>query len=424
MRKQSRNIGVACAAIAVALGSVGEVHAQSQNPTEPVAERSRPDFDPRGLRLGGFLLFPSVTVGMLATDNIFASNTGEESDIALTISPQAELRSQWSRHQLNAAIGVNIAQFNDFDTENYEDFFANVGGRLDITRSSQVISGLNYNQGHESRGTADANVNINQDVTTLESFGGYLGYIHNFNRVTVRAIGSIGSTDFDDDTGQDAAGNPVTINNDDRDRVRTELLLRGDYAVSPGLAVFVAGRYADIDFDSAVDDNGVNRDYSQIELQLGASTEITSLITGEAFIGFTDASFDDPGLEDASAFSFGAAGNWNVTRLTSIGLQARRDIVPTSTIGSSSNLNTTFALTADHELRRNVILNAGVDLTIDEFESTNDVDTTVSPSVGFTYLLNRNLSVQGAYRHTNRSSDINTREYSANIFTLGITGKL
>ena len=51
-------LAVGAAASLLAYGA----HGQESDPNVPVTARPRPDFDPLGVRAGGFLIYPSVTV--------------------------------------------------------------------------------------------------------------------------------------------------------------------------------------------------------------------------------------------------------------------------------------------------------------------------------------------------------------------------
>ncbi len=59
-------LGFACACppSALADGPVG------------VMDRARPDYDPKGLPLGGFRLRPALDIGVTATDNVFRHAIG------------------------------------------------------------------------------------------------------------------------------------------------------------------------------------------------------------------------------------------------------------------------------------------------------------------------------------------------------------
>ena len=59
-------------------------------------------YTPRNIRLGSFLLQPQITLAETFNDNIFYTEDDEESDFITNVLPSLRLRSNWSRHALNA----------------------------------------------------------------------------------------------------------------------------------------------------------------------------------------------------------------------------------------------------------------------------------------------------------------------------------
>src|SRR3546814_8720288 len=90
---------------------------QAQEGDEPVAvfDQPREGLDPKGLDLGGFRLFPSLTVSETYEDNIFAEEDDEEADFITAIPGGALLRSEWTRHDLAFVAQVRHDQFHDKD---------------------------------------------------------------------------------------------------------------------------------------------------------------------------------------------------------------------------------------------------------------------------------------------------------------------
>ena len=106
-------------------------HGQEPDPNVPVTGRPRPDYDPLGIRAGGFLIFPSFTVNGDYNDNIFADDENEESDFVFTYSPRVEVRSNFPRHSLNWTVETDIGQYVDNTDENFWDYGTELSGRLE-----------------------------------------------------------------------------------------------------------------------------------------------------------------------------------------------------------------------------------------------------------------------------------------------------
>src|SRR5688500_12256571 len=76
-----------------------------------VTDRPRPELDPLGVNLGGFFLYPRIELDEMFNDNIFATDSGKQTDFITVISPAAELKSNWNNHALNATAGASIGRY-------------------------------------------------------------------------------------------------------------------------------------------------------------------------------------------------------------------------------------------------------------------------------------------------------------------------
>src|SRR5580698_2518457 len=61
----------------------------------PVMGRPRPEFDPIGIPVSSFLLFPQFTVDGSYDTNVLRTPTNDQSDYFFTIAPSFRMTSQW-----------------------------------------------------------------------------------------------------------------------------------------------------------------------------------------------------------------------------------------------------------------------------------------------------------------------------------------
>lgn len=385
----------------------------AQEPVDPnttVTSRSRPDYDPLGIRAGSFLIFPELAVTEAYSDNVALDEDDEQSDFVTDISPSVEFVSQWSRHLLAAEVGSNIAIHADEGDEDYEDYFALGRGRVDVSRQTNVATNAELRLGHEGRD--DPEDAGEDELTDVYNFGGGIALNHQINRLGFTIGGDILRTVYDDDA------------EEDRDANVYDLALRTSYEVSPRLNMFLEGRYNAEDRDDNVDDNGINRDSDGYEARLGAGLDITSVLFGEAFAGYRIQQFDEDDFDDEDGVSFGVDLNWNPTLLTSVGFSGQRDFRPTDQGDAASNFRTEFGVTIDHELMRNLIFNGAASYQNDDFRGDDRSDDTVSLGAGATYWLNRNLSFNAGYNFAERDSNEAGEDYTVNVFSIGLTARL
>jgi hypothetical protein len=418
-----------------------------------VLSRPRPEFDARGVRLGSFMLFPTLTAGLGYEDNVFEVNnaSGPQEDFLFTLAPELRLNSDWGRHALNFYAGSKSYFYQDFSDEDRTDWQVGGDARLDIFGGTSLALNGIYEEVTEPRGTDPQLLTFDQTEYSHWGVGASL------NHASGRFRGTLGVSydEFDYDDVTNAVANAVpavftafcptglaagqfrTCNNDDRDVAVLESSLKLGYSVSPGYAVFVRGKLNERDFNSAnpsfggqeVDDAGFNRDSSGWGADLGLDFEVSRLLHGEAYVGYSEQDYDSVALNDTDAFTFGVDLQWYATMLTTVTLNASRDIrdaVDASSMagGASGFISDKFGVRVDHELMRNVVLFGKVGFGQDEYQQSLREDDIFHGGLGAIFLVNNNLHLTASYDFIDRDSNVALFDYSNNAFTLSLTGKL
>lgn len=408
----ARSLVLTTAVLALTAGAAGAQ--QATNPNVSIAGRPRPDFDPLGIRLGSYLLYPQLSVSEVYDDNIYATTDDEQDDFATIFAPRVDLFSNFNNHALNFSVGGEGGLYYQEDNNNYVDLFAEADGRLDVTRQINITGNAGVARQHESRDDEDNQIGADEDLTEFYDYVGALSLNQRFNRLRYSVTGQANYQDFE---------NSGDIDNNDRDYITYSPSLEVGYLISPRLDAFVRGTYFATSYDRNPDNSGINRESDGYEIAVGTNVDITSIIFGEVFVGYQERDYDDEIFDDPSGISFGAGLTWNVTQLTTISFDGQRQVRDSSSrADSGGNFQTTLGVRADHELRRNVLVNGRLAYKRDEYDTSDD--DTYSAGVGASYLLNRNLSLSANYTYSDRSSDLEQREYSRNVVLLSLTGKL
>lgn len=385
---------------------------------ESVLNRDRPNFDPLGARVGSFVVKPRLRLDGEFNDNIFATDTGEQSDFITTVSPNVVVQSDWGNHMLRFQGGADIGRYLDSNSENFEDYRIGADGRLDVTRRTKIRGGVGYRRDHERRSSPDDVSGI--EPTIFDVLSATLEASQTFNRLTVTLGGVFDRYNFDDV----ARANGTVINNDDRDRDQIEGSAKLAYEIAPRYQAFVRGAYNVRNYDTAVDDNGVNRDSDGYEMVGGVSVDFGGITFGDFYAGYRSQKYDDSRLATASGPVVGADVTWNVTPLTTVVGSLSRVIRESTSRDAntgafaSGRFFTTVGLSVNHELLRNVILGADISASQDDFEGIDRTDNIYRAGVNAKYLLNRYASLGGEYRFRMRNSDVNSADFSENVFLL------
>jgi hypothetical protein len=381
-------------------------YSQEPDPNVPVTARPRPDFDPLGIRAGGFLIYPSVTVGSSYDDNVFATKDDTKDDFIFNFLPQVVVRSNFPRHAIAWTTEADIARYVTETDEDYEDFGTALNGRLDITRSNRLTAGAAFARGHDSRDDPeDLGVDVTDEPSKYYDYGGDLGFQQDFNRVNFGLLGNFDRRDYTDgDEG-------------DRDRDLFGGRLRAGYFVSPRINAFVQGG-----FRREVRDQDSGRDNNVYSASVGTEIDFTGLLFGEVNAGWSLQEFDESDVDSENGFTYGANLTWNPTGLTSVRLDGAGGFEP-SDVGSS-RLESEIGLRIDHELLRNLLIGGQVRYSRDDFQDANRVDNRIDVGPSITYFVNRNFSVGANYVFTTRDSDESEREFDRNVITLRVTAQL
>jgi hypothetical protein len=408
-RDLPRLLAVAAGAVAslVAYGAAG----QEPDPNVPVTSRPRPAYDALGIRVRGFLIYPSTSVQGAYDDNILATNDDEEDDFIFTISPQIAVRSNFPRHSLNFTVQSDVGRYVDHTDEDFWDFGATLGGRLDITRDNRLTAVVNAGREHEARDDPeDPGADVAREPVKYWLYSGSLGFDQDFNRFNFGLLGTFERNDYEE---EDA-------NEDVRDTNLFGGRLRTGYFISPRINAFLQGGVEREQRDAS---NRSQRDNNVYSVGVGTAIDFTGLLFGEAFVGWSLQEYDDSDFDSEDGLNYGVSLTWNPTALTSLRLNGAGGFTP-SDVGSS-NLESRIGLRVDHELLRNVLIGGQVRYTRDEFQNASGrVDNRFDVGPDITYLINRHLSVGAGYVFTQQDSDDSEEEFTRNVISLRLTAQL
>lgn len=386
---------------------------------ETVVSRSRPEYDPLGVRLGGFYLFPQLNVFETWNDNIFASKNDEKSDFITNVAPAMSLQSDWGRHALNFSAGSNSALYSTYTRQDYTEYFANANGRADISNDSALFAGGGYAHRFLFPGTPDFQGAARQP-TPYNTGNGFLQFNQNFGRIRTVTGGEIERIVYDDDTLQDGS----KASNADNDRTNYTGSVRVGYELFPNYEVFVQGSGNRREYDDHDNVGTLNKSSTGYNAITGVALDLGGIVFGEIYVGYLQQIYDESAYTNTGGVDAGGSLTWNVTTLTTITARATRQISETTQDNVSGIFTTTTSLDVDHELLRNLILNANFAFVSDKYENINRDDEYYIAGVGARYLINRNFSANLGYRFVQRDSNLSNEEYTRNLVRIGLQAQL
>jgi hypothetical protein len=390
-----------------------------------VMTRARPEYDAPGIRVGSFFLYPALTAGLGYSDNVFndSSNVG---DYFYSIGPELKFQSAWARHALNFSASSKIYSYSNQESEDRTDWNVSADTRIDVVRGTEIKADVHFAREHEPRGTDLTGGLVAGDPAeptefSRTGFGAEFG--HTLNRVRVSLGGSLDMIDYED-TPRVPVAVPAFFNNDDRDRTITEVFAKAAFEATQDTALFVRGRVNEHDFDTAVDDDGFNRDSNGWGIDGGVEFAMTHVLVGEIFAGYESRSYDDPAFVGTDELAFGAGLKWFPSMLTTITVDGARTIEDTSITAASGYVSTRGRVGIDHELLRNFILSGRLGYENAQYQDVARNDDVLTGSFSGRLLINNNLHFDAGWEFIDRDSNALPFEYSTGQFQFSLTGKL
>lgn len=408
MRK--KQILTAFAAMFVVL-SPGLALAQDDDRNVGVQDRARPEYDPLGLRFGGFDFNASLEAGVASTDNVRATEVNPQDDIVFSVSPNATLSSHWSRHALVISAGGEFTSHQDFSDDDAQSARIDAYGRLDIGPQSSINANLRAAHETEPRTTLDE-----AGATELVEFDrteASIGAQHTINRV--RLIGNLSTVEYDFDNPAGAA-----FDQNFRDRTQSQASARVEVAISPRVAIIGQFTADEREYDLAAVPS-LNSEGQTIVG--GVRVDLSNLIRGEVTVGQVERDYEAGETVDSVAVS--ADLEWFITPLTTISFTAQQEVEETGGTILAPYVSTRAGIRVDHELLRNLILSGGVSTAQREYEPpVSREDDGLFADFEARYLMNRRLSLRAAYVYEENDSTAPLRSYEVNTFFVGATLRL
>jgi hypothetical protein len=383
-----------------------------------VADRPHPEYDEVGFRIPSYIIKPTISVAETFDSNILGSSSFERSDFFTSVIPTLSIESDWQDNAASLYAEGDIARYARYTSENVDNFLVRGNGRLDIQREQTLTFEAEYQVQHESRYSPESQAAVSQAgggtyarFPTQYALGtAELTYIYSPSRWGFGITGSINDYAF---TNEPTLNGGLAINGD-RNRQEYVVTPRVSYELIPGYQAFIEGWGNRREYDSTFDATPEHYKRSSSGYAIAAGTEfkLGNVVTGDLYVGYQDQMYDDARLGSNAGVYLGASVLWNITELTSLKFAASRGIEETILIGSSGFWDTELRVTAEHELLRNILLTAGINYGLNEYQGISRNDTMISGSFGGRWRFTQRYSagIAGTLQH--RSSNVSNNSFT------------
>jgi hypothetical protein len=376
-----------------------------------VESRPRRDYDPLGVRLGGFRLDAAAEAGLGWDSNLFGRERNIRSDGFATQSGSLSLNSDWSTHAVGVSGSVDSRQYFRESDQDWTDWNVGGFGRYDFSADTNIDARYRHYREHLDVYNFDVQTaGISQPVP-YDSDEVQVTGVTRFNRVGLLGTGSYRTYRFQDTT---LAGVPQPVSNNDFDTVIGAV--GTTYAFAPGRHITGVVRVQDINYSKSVS-NG--RDSFTWEALVGFQYDFDGVWQGRLAFGWRQRDYRSPTIKMLEGPAVEGQLTWSPSLLTTVSFNVARTIEESIRLDAVSYQRTTAAARVDHEYLRNVILGAELRADRREYSSPNQTATDGVATLSARYLLNRNMAVLGTYSFYKRlESSGGVPEYDRNLLQL------
>lgn len=351
-------------------------------------------YDPVGIRIGSFVLFPELDLGTSYYSNVFHAPSAK-SDVAFDVVPSARLVSNWSRHALEFSATGILSFYNDYTTEDDRDYQLEARGRLDITSRANIQALISRQQSFEDRSALDAS-SVGTRAKIIEDRA-EAAYNQRFNRLSLQLRGSI--SDYTYGSTEDLG---VTTNNQDRDYTQYEEAARVMWELKPQLSPFFEVAINHRDYAEAAQSDGINRTSNGERYRFGISFgNDGDIVRGEVSLGYGVQTPSDRRLHPVDGLIIDANATWRITPLTSILFNAMSDVSETTTADVGGAFYRSASIGIRHQLRSYLVVSAAFNYSNQDSQDGVISDNEFREILGIEYFADRNTVLYGRYEHVN-----------------------
>jgi hypothetical protein len=387
------------------ISGYGQGMVQIGNSIVPVNTGPAPE---TGIHAGGFMVYPTLDTAGQFNDNVFAVNAGAKSDYSLDLHPGVYVASTWTNFLLGFNAQYDWHAYDRYTSQNTTNYLFNVEAKADLGERSQIDLVSEYDRLDELPGNTNITANA-AEPTTYFRWNNTADFVKEFSAFQLGLGGFYTTFRFEDTP---AVGGGI-IDEEQRNRDNAGGYVDLAYSLTQSYQIFARGTYNTRDYTETVSDF---RNSTGYEADAGVRTALTSLISGEAYLGYI--SQDYKGFSTVSGADYGLQLNWNVTPLDTVVANTSRSIQEADEVGASSYFETDAALGLNHSLSHTVMLNLQFLYTNNDYQGVPRQENIYSVGAGADYELTPHFHLAAQYRYSTRSSNIAVSDYSQNLIEI------
>ncbi len=375
-----------------------------------VLSRARPEYDPLGIRSGDFIIRPEVDQSIGYNSN-FIGQVPPQASLFEQTSASLRFNSDWKRNSIGGELTVTNEQVPSIPNQSTTQWTASLGGSYQIGRDTLTVSASHLNL-YESPTALDVTAFNRPGVLYSAPIPFTMNDVRVSYAVDLGRITLIPNFDYTNLTFSNAnlyglngfavpaptngfiLGIPATQGY--RDRNLYEGGVTAKYEFAPLRDLLFVVRDTSVDYVNSSQLFGPNRSGNALEVLTGIDYASSAVWRYRVLVGYEVRQFNNYSSHSSPIFE----GNviWQPTGLTTVTLQALRTIEDAADENIAGYVYTSGRLQVDHELRRNILLNAYTSIQrADYIQANGGNETFYGAGTGVTYLMNRYVHLALTY---------------------------
>ncbi|MBW6421670.1 outer membrane beta-barrel protein [Rhizobium sp. XQZ8] len=359
--------------------------------TTPVQSQELPrePGDPTGIRVGSFLLRPSISQGI--DTEITRSNSAKTRRDYLSTGIRGTLSSDWSRHSLTVT-GEGTFERNISGGQQGERPEANINADLRLDLSNDTIAHITGGYSFTREDDYDPNaVGGAATQSGLHQFTTGSSIERDFGKVRGLAALNLRRSDYTDAKLSDGS----TLSMKDRNNTGIDGRLRLGYELSPAIIPFLEVGTGHTFYDRRRDFSGYQRSSQSYAARTGVQFDLGEKLRGEVGTGYEVVDYQDSRLKSIGAVTFNGNATWSPKRGTDVDLGLRTTVQDSTTPRQSGWVEYQLTAAVAHELRDNLVARLTSTATLRDFPSGMSDETVWVGGAELSWAINRYLDLTG-----------------------------
>ena len=364
-----------------------------------VLDRWRPEYEARGIPVGPFTVKPLLRSSAGYSSNVTGSNEQPRDDAIFTVAPEVFANIDDADVNMSLGAGAEFRRFLRSKERNQDGYFVASALRYSVLQDWKLLGGADLRRTYEQNVSTGVPADAIEPVP-ITSAHAQLGVQWQVGRVRLTILGDFLRLDYGDVRLQNGGVSDQSY------RDRTEWLGGGRvaYEFSPETSVFLEMDAKKVDYVEAEFAGQDNRDATQLRVLGGANLDVGALVRGRFAVGYSSRNYRSPLYDSLNGFVADARLQFFPSQISTVTLSGRRLIGESAILSSPGYFGTTLKLALDHEVRRNLLLNASAEYAGERYSLSDRRDKAAVASGGGRYTLSPGVGFGLQLTYTHRRS--------------------